>query len=96
MKAIQAKGYEVSTTAIEMSDFGFTEEELSTARRATITAVTQNAMMLWDGTDPAATLGHPVVANALPIVVESAPSITLIKLIRQGGSNSFVTITLER
>jgi len=95
-KAIEMKGTTVSTTVLEMSDFGFTSQFLYDARRAIVTAVTQNAMITWDGTDPTATLGHPVVANGDWVIIENGANIQRIKLIRQGGSDANVTITLEK
>jgi hypothetical protein len=83
---------------VSISDFGFDEDDLNTAVRARVSAVTQNAMMLWDekNVDPSATYGHPVVANGEIIVVQSNKAINRIRLIRQGASDSNVTITIER
>ena len=99
MKAIEVKGYAVSTTAVLItgSEFDFDAENLNTAIRAVITSSANNAMCTWvKGATPTATLGHPVVANGEPLVIESKTSLNSIKLIRQGSSDAQVTITLER
>lgn len=95
-RATEMKGATVSTTVLEMSDFSFTGQFLYEARRAVISAVTQNIMITWDGTDPTATLGHQVVANGDWVVVENGANIQRLKFIRQGGSDGNVTITLEK
>jgi len=96
MRALQAKHKQVSTTVLNMDDFGFDEEPRNSAVRAIITSSANNAMCIWTKDDnPTATLGHPVVANGEPLIVRDRWNISHIKLVRQGSSDAEVTITLE-
>lgn len=93
-EVVATLGATVNTTVLSLSDFGFTDAQISVARRATISTVTATVMITWDGTDPSATLGHPIPADTWAVVGYPS-SVTNIKVIRQTAQAS-VTITLER
>lgn len=81
--------------AISHVDFGFTAAQLAAANRARISCRTGGVMLTYDNaTDPTATLGHLVAANE-SLVVEGTDNIRYIRFIREAGTDSVVTVTLE-
>lgn len=81
--------------AISHADFGWTAGSLAKADYAMISAVSADVMFTYDGTDPTATLGHPLVADQI-IRIEGNPHIQALKFIRKGSSDATMTITLEK
>lgn len=97
--AYAMKGATISNAvkAITHADFSWGVDDLGTKAptKATITARTGGVMYTADGTDPTATLGHLIPVNGT-VVIEGPPAnITLLKFIREAGTDAALTITLE-
>ncbi|MBN2392099.1 MAG: hypothetical protein JXR84_15335 [Anaerolineae bacterium] len=81
--------------AISHADFGFSAAQLASANRARISCRTGGVMLTYDNaTDPTATVGHLVAANE-SLVIEGTDNIRYIRFIREAGTDSTVTVTLE-
>ena len=93
--AIATKTLTVSTVVKTLSDFGFSAKEIADARGAYISSVNNTVIVKWDGTDPTATNGHPVIATLVWQLVEGAPDVVRLRFIRQ-SADALVTVTLER
>lgn len=72
----------VSSIARTMSDVGFSAAELAAAQRAVISVATDAIRLRKDGSDPSATVGHYVGANAEPVVIEGNADIQRLRFIR--------------
>lgn len=96
-RGYQTKAATVGSTAkaISHADFAFSNDELAQAARAVITARTAGVMVTWSGITPSASLGHLIATNGT-LTIEGNASIQALKLIREAGSDSTVTITLEK
>ena len=94
-KAYQTKSATISNTAkgIDHGDFDFSASEIADADYARVTAYTQPVVMTIDGTTPTSTLGE-YMAAAGTSVVEGNQNVGKISLIRAGGSDATVSITL--
>lgn len=92
-RAISTKGYTVSTTAVTLSDFGFTTSQIDQARRAVVSAINGDINITWDGTTATATLGHPITDGTWASV--SVRGISRLSLIRYSTTDANVTVTLE-
>lgn len=67
----------------------------SRARRAVITANDQPIRLRYDGGTPTASNGHRVAAGEM-VIVYTFGNIANVRLIREGATDSNVTITYER
>lgn len=85
----------VSSTAVAITAAGFSwaAGDLDKARRATITAHTNAVVYTKNGTNPTATTGHVLAANAT-VVIDGNTNIQALKFIRQ-SSDAAVSVTLE-
>lgn len=95
-------GYETKTAtisnavvAISAVGWAWSAGNLAAADAAVITVHTNPVCVTWDGTAPATTTGVMVAAGATVSILGNA-NIQAIKLIRQGGADATVSITLER
>lgn len=95
--AYQTKAATISSAAVAISAAGWswTAGNLALADQAVITAHSQPVCMTWDGTTPTATVGMYIPAGGTVTVVGN-DNVQAVKLIRQGGSDATVSITLER
>lgn len=95
--AYRTKMATISNSAVGISDAGWswTAGDVAAADQAIITAHTQPVCMTWDGTTPTATTGMYIAAGGT-VTVQGAVNVQNIKLIRQGGSDATVSITLEK
>lgn len=95
--AYRTKSATISSTAVAISAAGWswTAGDLAAADRAVITAHGQPAVVTWDGTTPTATLGMDLAAGAT-VVVSGNKNVQAVQLIRQGGSDATVSVTLEK
>jgi hypothetical protein len=89
MRAIKAKTLSISGLAT-IQQFGFETAELANADLATI-ASTATVKFLYDGSDPTATFGLPLIANTMPAIEEGQN----IRNLKFYGTAS-VTILLEK
>lgn len=96
-RALESKSTTISTTVVPINAaaWSWSAGKLDEARRAVISAVAQPVMVTWDGSTPTATHGHPIAANQVPLVIEGAHNVPRVQLVRQGGTDATVTITLE-
>jgi hypothetical protein len=60
-----------------------------------ITSHSQASVVTWDGTTPTATVGRAIAAAGTLEIVGNA-NVQAIQLIRAGGSDATVSITLEK
>jgi hypothetical protein len=60
-----------------------------------VSAIGQGVSLTWDGTTPTAALGRPLAAGATVEVVGNA-NVQALQMIRSGGSDATVSITLEK
>lgn len=93
-KATSMKKTVVSTAVLGISSWGFSAANLASAVRAIISARTAGVMVSWDGTNPTAVIGHPVMQD-LSISVLGNENIQALKFIREAAADADVTITLE-
>jgi hypothetical protein len=95
-KALETKSHTISTTVINITDstWGWTARLLLVAKRAVISARTGGVMITWSGVDPTTTLGHPIIANGWA-AVELGGDIQRLRFVREAGTDSVVTVTLE-
>lgn len=92
---VEMKVATISNTAKAMDFFSFTAGYLAKAAKAIITFRTGGCMVTFDGTDPTATNGHYYAANTT-IEVYGNSRIAAMKFLREAGTDSVVTITLEK
>ena len=95
--AYRTKAATISSAAVAISAAGWswTAGDVAAADRAVITVHTQPVVMTWDGTTPTATLGMYLPAGAT-VVVSGNKNVQAVQLIRQGGSDATVSVTLEK
>ena len=95
--AFRTKAATISSIAVAISAAGWswTAGDLAAADVAHVSAIAQGVSMTWDGTTPTATLGMPIPAGST-VAVEGNANIQAIQVIRSGGSDATVSITLER
>lgn len=95
--AYQTKTNTISNSVVSISAAGWawTAGNLALADAAVITAHTNPVCMTWDGTTPAATTGLYIAAGATVTILGNT-NVQAIKLIRQGGADATVSITLEK
>jgi hypothetical protein len=86
----------IATLTDTVSNAAVTEVQIIEAKRAVISCLTRTMMLTWDGTDPTATLGHPIVPSVDWAVVEGTRNVTRIKILALVGADGVVTVTLER
>ncbi len=86
-------------TVSTMSDFSFDSADLTRARRAIVSTITNDLMITWSAVDPTSTLGHGIAAAAAGRAPTSlrlrGVSIVDLRFLALSGSAT-VTITLER
>jgi hypothetical protein len=86
----------VSTTALALTDFsGITAAILGTAMRLRLTVNTNSANFLYSGSDPTVSAGHNIPTNGT-LILDGNQNLVQFKIIRSGGSDASVTVTLER
>jgi hypothetical protein len=101
MIASETKTATVTTGAVvAITDFGFTAGKLAEANAARISCSANNMHVTWSGTEPTASLGHPVIETASlttnePFCVDGKENVANIKLIGLSG-NAVATITIGR
>jgi hypothetical protein len=89
MRTIKAKALAISGLAT-IQEFGFTTAELADSDLATI-ATTADIKFLYDGSDPTASFGLPLIANTMPAIEEGSN----IRNLKFYGTAT-VTVLLER
>jgi hypothetical protein len=85
----------VSSSALTLVTFGFTQVEVDQADRARITVATQAIRYRYDGGDPTATVGHLAAVDST-FFIEGNQNIQNLRLIRATGSDGAASITLEK
>lgn len=95
--AYRTKAATISNTAVAISAAGWswTAGDLAAADSAVITAHSQPVVITYDGTTPTATLGM-VIATGATVTITGNANVQVVQLIRQGGSDATVSITLQR
>lgn len=91
-QVIATKYLQVSNTAQELSDFGFSQTQIDRATELIISAVTDDVMIRWDGTAPTATVGHPIKADFWASL--DVGELSDLQVIRK-STDADVTITLS-
>lgn len=96
-RGYQTKAATISNTAVAISAAGWswTAGYLALADQAVITVHTNGATLTWDGTTPTATLGRLVAAGET-ITVKGNANVQALQLIRSGGADAVVSVTLEK
>ena len=85
----------VSTTALVITDFtGITDALARRAGRIRITCLTNTVSFLYNGTVVTASTGH-VIATGATVILDGNQNIMQLSIIRAGGSDASVVITLE-
>lgn len=94
--AYRLKGNTIGTSALAVSDatWGWGENDLADAAKATVACNSNGVVVSWNGTDPTTTLGVPLAAGA-SIEVIGNRNVQNLKFIRSGGSNAAVSVQLE-
>jgi len=95
--AYRTKAATVGNAAVALSAAGWswTAGDLAAADVAQVSAIGQGVSMTWDGTTPTSALGMPIAAGST-VAVEGNANIQAIQLIRSGGSDATVSVTLEK
>lgn len=94
-----AFAYDVDTlsTAVQtLAEIGaLTQAQVDQAHKARITCNSNAINYTYNGTDPTTTQGHTIPTNGTVEIVGNQ-NIRNVKLIRSGGSNATVAVTLEK
>lgn len=85
----------VSSTALDMTDLGFTEAQLNVADRARITVEDADIKMTDDGTVAAGNNGHPL-PNGFDGIFQSNRLIVAMQFIRRAGDDAVINVTLYK
>ena len=86
----------ISSTAKSLQDCGFTADQVAAARNAVICVRTANIVATWvSGVTPTASAGISLPAGGT-YVVEGTDNIGAWKSIREGATDSSITVILER
>lgn len=85
----------VSSTALTLVTFGFTAEQVRQASVMTISVSANNINFRYDGTAPTTSVGMYLPSTTPPFVIMGNTNISQFQLIRAGGSDATVSITLE-
>lgn len=86
----------VSTVVQTLAEIGaLTQAQVDQAQRARITCNTNAINYTYDGTAPTTSAGHTIPTNGTVEIVGNQ-NIKNVKLIRSGGSNATVAVTLEK
>jgi hypothetical protein len=96
-KAIATKQVTISSAAVLLTALPvdpFTAAQVLQAARAVITVRTSAINIRWDGTSPTVAIGHKFEAGDV-FQIQGNFNISQLELIRDGGTDSVVTITLE-
>lgn len=93
-KSVKMKSATISNAAkaIDHADFGWGNADLGTANAAWISS-TQAVRYTFDGTDPTATLGHPIGADGT-VYIPDARLVRDLKFIRTGANDAVLTVSL--
>lgn len=83
------------TTVKGIGTFGFTAQELADADYVIMSCFTNNCNVLWDGTSPTTTFGHPLQAGISILAFDGNEKINKIKVVSQTGTSN-ITFTLEK
>lgn len=97
MNATQAFAFDsatVSSTALTLTDVGFSAAQVTRANRARVTCLAQPVLYRYDGGVPAASTGHALIANET-VVIDGQSNLAELRFIRAGGTDGTVCITLE-
>lgn len=86
-------GHTVSTTALLLTDLGFTATQIAKAHSVLITVNTNTLIWRADGTAPTASVGHYIPALGSQELFGKV-LLQNLKLIRQGGSDATITASL--
>lgn len=85
----------VSTTAVALASLsGLSAELVERASRARITCNANSVAYRYDGGAPTASAGHVIAANG-EALIEGGNNVRNVQLIRVGGSDAVVSVTLE-
>jgi hypothetical protein len=85
----------VSATALTLADFGsISQAQVDRASRIRITVETQGVRYRYDGTAPTASVGHLLPATA-ELILTGTENVRQFRIIRSGGSDATVMVTLE-
>ena len=83
----------ISTSVLTLSAIaGITAAHLANAQQVFITVRTNSVNLTWDGTAPAVGSGHAVSSS---ITIYGEHAVNALKLIRNGGADAVIDITLE-
>lgn len=86
----------VSTTALALTDFtGITQADVDMAARMRLTVNANSANFLYTGDDPAVDTGHNIPTSGT-LILDGNQNLQQFRIIRSGGSDADVTVTLER
>lgn len=88
-------GADVSSTALTLVTFGFTEAQVNEADRVRLTCATNGVRYRYDGGVPTASAGHLLPA-AGEVIISGNTNISRLRLIRATGTDAAVSITLEK
>lgn len=90
-----SRTYNVTTTAINITTFGFTTTLVQTATRAYITPITGTLYVMWDGSTPGGVLTNShVISPGTRLDVYGYGNISNLQMV--SGDTVTVTISLER
>ncbi len=93
--AFQLVSQTISTTAILLEAFtGFSLDDVERANRIRITVEANPVRYRYDGVMPTSAVGHLLVAGS-EWMLEGADNIRNFALIRSGGADATVMVTLE-
>jgi hypothetical protein len=92
---IASKTLGVTTVKTLAADFGFSAAQLAAADVVVVSTFTNNANVLWDGSTPTATFGHPLTAGLTILSFSGNAKINLLQVVSQTGTTN-VTVTLEK
>ena len=90
IKYVQAT---ISTSVLTLADLaGITAVHMDNAQQVSITVRSNSVNITYDGTTPTTSTGHAISTS---VVVYGSKNVNTLKLIRNGGSDVVIDITLE-
>lgn len=96
-QAYAFKSGTITNSAVPLTDIaiGFTQAEVDKASQMVVSSTANGLSYRYDGGAPTASAGHPIAAGGTAII-QGVNNIRNFQVIRSGGSDATIAITLEQ
>ena len=100
--ALDTKSHLVTDAVHAIADWGFDDAHIRDAKSAVVSCIDSDletagaaaVHVTWNGTNPSASLGHPLPAGG-SLTISRVRNIDRLKFVRVGSKSCYVTITLQ-